>query len=186
MGYVDKIRKALDEFEAAQGDIDSERRDIEAQRRECLITDRVAGEKLAALSNRASESLSEARRAIQTAREEYLSGLRSRYLVSADKVDANDLAMLGNPMIQLGASDLEALAEKHSSNMVMLGAISACADQRGICIDTPYFSEEARAAEAVGFADGAYDACRELAAGRGGLKLAAYQTCAAPASLAGE
>ena len=186
MGYVDNIRKALDEFEAAQGEIDSERRDIEAQRRECLITDRVAGEKLAALSNRASESLSEAQRAIQTAREEYLSGLRSRYLVSADKVDANDLAMLGNPMIQLGASDLEALAEKHSSNMVMLGAISACADQRVICIDTPYFSEEARAAEAVGFADGAYDACRELAAGRGGLKLAAYQTCAAPASLAGE
>ena len=45
---------------------------------------------------------------------------------------------------------------------------------------------EARAAEAVGFADGAYDVCRELAAGRGGLKLAAYQTCAAPASLAGE
>lgn len=44
MGYVDNIRKALDEFEAAQGDIDSERRDIEAQRRECLITDRVAGE----------------------------------------------------------------------------------------------------------------------------------------------
>lgn len=45
MGYVDNIRKALDEFEAAQGEIDSERRDIEAQRRECLITDRVAGEK---------------------------------------------------------------------------------------------------------------------------------------------
>ena len=43
MGYVDNIRKALDEFEAAQGEIDSERRDIEAQRRECLITDRVAG-----------------------------------------------------------------------------------------------------------------------------------------------
>ena len=94
--------------------------------------------------------------------------------------------MLGNPMIQLGASDLEALAEKHSSNMVMLGAISACADQRGICIDTPYFSEESRATEAVGFADGAYDACREVAAGRGGLKLAAYQTCAAPAALVGE
>ena len=89
-------------------------------------------------------------------------------------------------MIRLGASDLEALAEKHSSNMVMLGAISACADQRGICIDTPYFSEEARAKEAAGFADGAYDACREVATGRGGLKLAAYQTCAAPAALAGE
>lgn len=79
------FRKALDEFEAAQGDIDSERRDIEAQRRDCLITDRVAGERLAALSNRTSESLSEAQRAIRTAREEYLSGLRSRYLVSAEQ-----------------------------------------------------------------------------------------------------
>lgn len=186
MGFVDKVRMAAKKFGEDHEAIEEERRKVKAQEREQLITGRVAEDRLAGLTKRSSESLSEAQRAIHAALESYLSELKARYLITADRIDDKDLAMLHDPLIKLGPHDFEALAEKHAGNPVMLWAVSASAEERGVYLTVPYFPEATRAAEATGFANGVIDACREVADGGSGLRLAMYQAGAVSVALAGE
>lgn len=183
MDFVGDVRKAMTAFEAEREGIDAERREVAAQERDSLITGKIAGTKLAELDKRASEALSEAQRAIRAALDAYLGELGERYLVTADRLDPDDLAMLANPLVRLGVRDLDALAAKHRGNPVMLDAIHAAADERGVYLSAPHFSREAMEAEATGFASGASDACRELAEGLSGVRFAMYVSGGVSAAL---
>lgn len=186
MTFVENVRRAMADFEAEHERITAARESVKEQERAYEITGRAAESMLADLDKRSSDSLSGAQRAIHGALDAYLKKLGERYTITADRLDAADLAMLQNPLVKLGARDLDALVAKHEGNEPMLDAIYSAADRLGVYLTAPHYSENARESEAVAFAGGAYDSCREVAEGRPGLRFAVYATGAVPAALVGE
>ena len=185
MTFIEDTKKVLANYQSAYTELTGKRMDLQDRFKRDRISGSVYAESKKELDAQFDELYKTTQADLWHIFESYRDSLSDRYAVTSDRVNQDDLALMGQDLVKLSADDLTRMFEKYRAedNVPMMEAVRAYEDKAQTGASLTFFSRAQREGAAERYIGGCMASIQDIH----GLQFGYYASAAAvPPELQGE